>query len=108
MDAPLIQYCRTDDGVDIAYWSLGEGPAVILINPIVLSHIALEWEVPSMRQYYLHVAETFRVVRYGPRCGALSGEGDLTHDGNAADLVAVADAIGEDKVALLPATHGVL
>ena len=26
MDAPPIQYARTDDGVDIGYWTLGEGP----------------------------------------------------------------------------------
>ncbi len=25
MDAPQIQYARTDDGVNIAYWTLGEG-----------------------------------------------------------------------------------
>ena len=24
MDAPPIQYARTDDGVNIAYWTLGE------------------------------------------------------------------------------------
>ena len=26
MDAPPIQYARTDDGVNIAYWTLGQGP----------------------------------------------------------------------------------
>ncbi len=27
MDAPPIQYARTEDGVSIACWTLGEGPA---------------------------------------------------------------------------------
>jgi hypothetical protein len=26
MDAPPIQYARTEDGVNIAYWTLGDGP----------------------------------------------------------------------------------
>ena len=27
MDTPPIQYARTEDGVNIAYWALGEGPS---------------------------------------------------------------------------------
>jgi hypothetical protein len=29
MDAPPIQYARTEDGVNIAYWTLGEEPFLV-------------------------------------------------------------------------------
>lgn len=32
MDCPPIQYCRTVDGVNIAYWTLGEGPTVAIVE----------------------------------------------------------------------------
>lgn len=34
MDAPPIQYARTDDGVNIAYWTLSKDPPIQLYRPI--------------------------------------------------------------------------
>ena len=76
MDAPPIQYCRTEDGVNIAYWTLGEGHAVIPIESVAMSHLAMEWEVPAMRRVYERLAETFQVVRFNVRSQGLSGEGE--------------------------------
>ena len=39
MDAPPIQYARTEDGVNIAYWTLGEGPPVLMFSLPTLSHL---------------------------------------------------------------------
>lgn len=102
MDAPPIQYCRTDDGVSIAYWTLGEGPAVIPMDSIGMSHVALEWDVPAMRRFYERLAQSFRVVRCDPRGTGLSDDGEISLDAYAADLAAVIDAIGDGPVALLP------
>ena len=32
MDAPPIQCSRTDDGLNIAYWTLGSGPTVLIVE----------------------------------------------------------------------------
>lgn len=108
MTAPPIQYARTEDGVNIAYWTLGSGPSVIVADTVGLSHLTLEWEVPAMRRYYNNLAETFQVVRYAQRGSTLSDESDLSFDGAAADLVSVVDAIGQDRVTLLPGHGGIV
>ena len=51
MDAPPIQYCRTDDGVNIAFWTLGEGPPLVQIQNPFVSKLDQEWEVPSCAGY---------------------------------------------------------
>ena len=107
MDAPPIQYCRSEDGTNIAWWSLGEGPPVLVPIGIFVSHIALEWEVPSFRRYYQGLAETFQVIRFDSRCSGLSDEGDLTVDGFAADIAAVADVMGLERMALVSSEAGI-
>ena len=108
MDVPPIHYARTEDGVNIAYWTLGEGPPVVALDTAGLSHLALEWEVPGARGYYEGLARTFQVIRLGFRCSAPSGDGDLTFEGIAADLAAVVDAIGAEQVTLVPGGAGLV
>ena len=45
MDAPPIQYARTEDGVNIAYWTLGEGVPMVFAVPATGSHLGLEWAI---------------------------------------------------------------
>ena len=41
---PNIRYAQTSDGFSIAYWSLGEGDALVEMPPTPFSHVALEWD----------------------------------------------------------------
>ena len=107
MNAPPIQYCRTDDGVNIAYWTLGEGPTVVIVEDPGGSHVALEWDIPAYRRFYLRLAEQFRVVRYNPRCSGLSEcVEDITLAAYVRDLAALAEALGPDPVGLLSVGFG--
>ncbi len=46
MTEPQIQYAKTKDGVNIAYYAIGQGPAVLfLIMPG--SHLEAEWQIDS-------------------------------------------------------------
>ncbi len=76
MDAPPIQYARTEDGVNIAYWTLGSGPTVVLSHYHALSHLDREWNVPALREWYEELAKDFTVVRYNRR-----GTGQSDRDG---------------------------
>ena len=68
---PGIQYAQTEDGVSIAYWTMGEGGTPLLITaPLGFSHIALECQNPSIIAWYRHLAESRTNVRFHP-----SGEG---------------------------------
>ena len=107
MDAPPIQYCRTEGGVNIAYWTLGEGPAVLPVYTPNSSHIVLEWDVPGFRRAYELLARDFRVIRYNPRCSGLSDSGDdLSTEGLAQDISAVLSATGAENVCLMGIGNG--
>jgi class 3 adenylate cyclase len=103
MDAPSIQYARTDDGVNIAYWTLGEGEPVVHLHGHALSHLGLEWDVPAMRRWYERMAEARTVVRLDLRGGGLSDH-DVAAIGIeefAQDIDAVADAAAFGRFALI-------
>ncbi len=98
MDAPPIQYARTEDGVNIAYWAIGTGPTLISEHRPSLSHIEQEWRTTYIREFYLALAPHFRVVRFDHRGGGLSDRSPSGYSANglALDLDAVLRAIGPE------------
>jgi pimeloyl-ACP methyl ester carboxylesterase len=64
----------TDDRVDIAFWEIGEGDPIVILNNLGISHAELEWTVPSIASFYTDLAKRYRVIRYDPRGHGLSGE----------------------------------
>ena len=103
MEQPDIHFTTTSDGVTIAYWSIGEGPPLILTHHFALSHAEMEWTVPSMASFYRAVAQDHRLIRFDPRHSGMSSTGadiDTTLQGMGSDISAVADACGVDAFAL--------
>ena len=102
---PRIQYAQTADGVSIAFWTLGEGTAVMHM-PFLFSHVQLEWQMPQMRRWYERLAENRQVVRYDGRGVGLSDRDvdDFSLDARARDIGAVADRLGLERFALLGGT----
>ncbi len=103
VDEPEIRYTRTEDGVDIAYWVIGQGPAVVILSNRLESHIAMEWRSPASRRWYGALAAANRVVRYSPRGSGLSDR-TATEFGFAEDLLdleAVVAATRSASVSLL-------
>ena len=103
MDAPPIQYARTDDGVNIAYWTLGDGPVLVHEQIPALSHLEFEWQHPSLRTWYERLAQSFTVVRFDHRGRGLSDRdlSDLSLDAHVRDLDAVIAAVGPPRFSLL-------
>jgi class 3 adenylate cyclase len=67
---PQIQYAKTEDGVSIAFWTLGEGMPIVYMPPLTLSHVQAEWQWPVFRQWCERLAQERRVIRYDGRgCG---------------------------------------
>ncbi len=110
-----IRFTSTEDGVDIAFWEIGEGKPVVIIQNLSLSHAELEWTVPSIASFYTDMAERYRVIRFDPRGIGLSGEppggwvavsssgahpGMSTH-GMGLDISAVVSALEIDSFALM-------
>jgi class 3 adenylate cyclase len=99
---PRIRYAKTTDGVSIAFWTLGEGPALVHM-PLVFSHIQLEWQIPECRRWYERLAEKRKLIRYDFRGSGLSERNvtDFTVDALVLDVEAVVDRLGLERFALL-------
>lgn len=99
---PRIQYCRTSDGVNIAYWTLGEGRPVVNLPFSPGTHIQLEWEDPDFRRWYERMAQTQTVVRFDGRGMGLSDRNvtDFSIDATMLDIEAVVDHLGLEQFAL--------
>ena len=102
MDAPPIQYCRTEDGVNIAYWTLGKGPSLVH-TPFTPSDLVAEWEVPAWRDWYLRLAENFTVIKFDRRGSGMSQRdtSDFSLTALVHDLAAVVEATSEGQVHIL-------
>jgi class 3 adenylate cyclase/pimeloyl-ACP methyl ester carboxylesterase len=103
---PRIQYAKTKDGVNIAFWTLGEGTPLVHLS-FAFSHIQLEWQIPECRRWYERLAEKRTLVRMDPRGLGLS-ERDITElsaDAWVLDVEAVVDRLGLEKFALLGPWH---
>ena len=73
---PRIQYAKTSDGVNIAYWTLGQGNPLVLWHPAAWSNIALEWQIRPLREWYQRLASGRMLVRFDTRGQGMS-ERDL-------------------------------
>ena len=89
----------------IAFWEIGSGPALVIVQNSVLSHAEMEWSVPIMRAWYLELAKYFRVIRIDLRGSGLSDEPPsdefFTPVGFGQDIAAVVTALGLEKFSLM-------
>jgi DNA-binding CsgD family transcriptional regulator/pimeloyl-ACP methyl ester carboxylesterase len=99
MDAPPIQYARTTDGVNIAYWSLGEGPPLLALPAVGGSSTAATFAFPaypaSMGDLYTKLGTEYTIVGLDFRDHGHSDRGvEAVEVGDfAADAQAVAAAV---------------
>ena len=93
MDSPLVRYTTTTDGVSIAYWTLGQGPALVILPTLLYSHLTKEWETPEWRRAYELLALERTVVRYDGR-GTGVAQRDVPDYSSEAMLMDLDAAIG--------------
>lgn len=98
---PDISFAHTSDGVSIAYWTLGDGPPLVVM-PTFVSDVAADWNTPR-RLLYERLARHFRVIRYDARGQGLSERKieAISLGTGCADLEAVMDAAGVEQANIL-------
>jgi len=102
-----IRYCKTDDGVTIAYSTVGKGyPLVKAAN--WLNHLEYEWESPLWQQWIAALSSHHRLIRYDERGNGLSewNVADLSFAGWCRDFEAVVNAAAPAKFALFGISQG--
>src|SRR3990172_12068963 len=103
---PRIQYAKTEDGVNIAFWTMGEGGTpLVMTTPLGFSHISLECEEPELLAWYQRLAAHRMVVRYDPRGYGLSqrelSDEEMARAFDDRDIRAVVERLGPQRVSLL-------
>jgi class 3 adenylate cyclase/pimeloyl-ACP methyl ester carboxylesterase len=89
---PRVQYVKTADGVNIAYYEMGQGVTYVYMS-MPFTHLTAEWQ--SNAALFTGIASTARLVRFDPRGFGLSDRnpGDLSLDAFTLDLEAVVDRL---------------
>jgi pimeloyl-ACP methyl ester carboxylesterase len=103
MDAPPIQYARTADGANIAFWSIGQGPPLVILPNLAASHLAFEWEFQPRRTAFELLARGANVIRFDPRGVGLSQQGvrDFSAEAMTLDLEAVVDRLALERFGII-------
>ena len=101
MPAPTIRYAHAKDGGRVAFHTLGTGPALVMLFPLHVSHLTLNWQVPLHRTGIEFFARHFQVINLDCRGGGLSERriACLSVDSLVADVDVVLAALGVERVA---------
>ncbi|TMB66065.1 MAG: adenylate/guanylate cyclase domain-containing protein [Chloroflexi bacterium] len=99
---PRIQYAKTSDGVNIAYWTLGGGTPFVLMPSSMLTTSLTHWATERGRRWFMRLAENRMLIRYDNRgCGHSSGDlVDYSLGTRLRDLEAVIERLNHDKFVL--------
>ena len=102
-----IRFCKTADGVRIAYATTGDGPPLVKVSNW-LSHLELDWGSPVWRHWLTELSRDHKLVRYDERGCGLSDWNvpRLSFEDWVSDLETVVDALGLASFPLLGISQG--
>ncbi|MCH8161869.1 MAG: alpha/beta fold hydrolase, partial [Chloroflexi bacterium] len=100
---PRIQYAKTSDGVNIAFATYGEGPALIWSSQPITSHVQREWQIPIFKAAFAAFAAQRMLVRFDTRGVGLSDRDvdDFSLEARVRDLEAVVEHLHLKQFSLL-------
>ncbi len=100
---PQTRYAVTDDGVHIAYQTIGDGLVDIVFVHAFVSHVELFWELPSFERFARELSASARVILFDKRGVGLSDRLSSipTLEARMDDLRAVLDATGSERPLLI-------
>jgi pimeloyl-ACP methyl ester carboxylesterase len=102
-----IKYCRTADGVRLAYTQTGSGPPLVKAGNW-LSHLEYDWASPVWSHLLYRLSQRHSLVRYDARGSGMSDRDvpRLSFDAWVDDLETVIDAAGIERFPLLGISQG--
>ncbi|MEA2676073.1 MAG: hypothetical protein QOJ81_214 [Chloroflexota bacterium] len=102
-----IRYAR-NGGVAIAYQVVGEGDVDLVYVPDWVSNLVYGWGYPPLRDFYLRLARSFRLILFDKRGTGISDHGGqfATLETRMEDLHAVLDAAGSSRPVVFGAQEG--
>lgn len=100
---PRVRYAQTEDGISIAFGSVGSGPPLVLLPTLPFSYFQLEWKIPEYESVFEALAQHVQLVQYDARGTGLSQRDvlDVSLDAMLRDLQAVVRSANLERFALL-------
>jgi pimeloyl-ACP methyl ester carboxylesterase len=97
-----IRFCRSRDGVQIAYATCGHGPLLVRAAHW-MSHLRYDWESPVWRHWIEALSESATLIRYDQRGNGLSDRevSDFAFEAMVDDLQSVVEATQLPRFTLL-------
>lgn len=104
---PETRYAQSGE-TSIAYQVFGDGPIDLVVSPGFVSHLDLNWTLPSFNQFAEQLASFARVIIFDKRGTGLSDPtpGAVRFDTRIEDIAAVMDGAGVDRAALFGMSEG--
>ncbi len=102
-----IHYAH-NGGVAIAYQVVGHGSIDLVYVPDWVSNLVYGWETPRVRDFYLRLADSFRLILFDKRGTGISDHGGqfATLETRMEDLHAVLDSAGSQRPVIFAADEG--
>jgi pimeloyl-ACP methyl ester carboxylesterase len=102
-----IRFCRSGDGVRLAYAIHGSGPPLVVVS-CWLSHLQHDWQSPVWRHFLDQLGRIATVVRYDERGFGMSdwNVDDFSLGARLGDLEAILAASGLERFALIGVSGG--
>ena len=102
-----IRYAH-NGGVAIAYQVVGHGSIDLVYVPDWVSNLVYGWETPRVRDFYLRLADSFRLILFDKRGTGISDHGGqfATLETRMEDLHAVLDSAGSQRPVIFAADEG--
>ena len=106
---PRVRYAQTEDGVNIAFASVGSGPGLVVLPMVPFGFFQFEWQIPEYRAVFEALARYMELVQYDARGNGLSERtaNDCSMAGMLRDLDAVVRRADLDRFALFGLFNGV-
>lgn len=102
-----IRFCTARDGVQLAWATIGRGPALIKTGNW-MTHLEYDLESPVWQHLYRDLAKDRAITRYDARGNGLSDRevDEITFEAFVGDLESVVEATGIQRFALLGMSQG--
>ena len=102
---PQIRYVKASDGVNIAYYTVGEGLPLVYLPFTPFSHLQLEWQIPECRHWYELLGAQRMFVRFDGRGTGLSDRDseDYSLEAQLSDVEAVVERLPLERFAMFGA-----
>jgi pimeloyl-ACP methyl ester carboxylesterase len=102
-----VQYAKSGD-VNIAYQVTGEGPFDLVFVPGYVTHVEMQWAIPSFAPFLEKLSSFSRLIRFDKRGTGMSDRvsGAPTLETRMDDVRVVMDAVGSRRAAFYGLSEG--